>query len=129
VSQLKGLIIDSPHIDNILTGRKCWEMRSKATQQRGTIALIRKGSGTVIGVADLIDSRGPLSQGEMLATQNYHLITPERLAMPAVSKWRHAWVLKNAKALNRPVAYSHPKGAVIWVNLDDQVARAVETAL
>jgi hypothetical protein len=128
MSRLKGLIIDSPHIDNILSGRKCWEMRSKGTQQRGTIALIKKGSGMVVGVADLVDSHGPLSRDEMLANQEFHLITPERLEVPGVSKWRHAWILKNAKRLDRPVPYSHPNGAVIWVNLDEHVGGAVERA-
>jgi len=45
---IKGLIIDTPHIDNILSGQKTWEMRSTQTKQRGLVALIRKGSGTVV---------------------------------------------------------------------------------
>lgn len=52
-------------------------MRSKGTQQRGKIALIRKGSRMVVGVADLVGSHGPLEE-EMLANQGSHLITPER---------------------------------------------------
>ncbi len=49
----KGLIIDSPHIERILSGAKTWEMRSSKTAQRGRIALIRKGSGLVVGTVEV----------------------------------------------------------------------------
>lgn len=122
---LKGLIIDSPHIDNILCGKKRWEMRTTGTKQRGTIALIKKGSGQVVGTARLIDSRGPLSEAEMLSNVHQHLIQPDRLRTPGVEKWRHAWVLDDATYLPRPVPYRHPKGAVIWVNLEPDVIERV----
>lgn len=121
----KGLIIDSPHIDNILSGKKTWEMRSSGTKQRGTIALIRKGSGLVFGAVDLVDSIGPLNSDQMLANASRHLISPDRIRSGAVAKWKHAWVVSNVRSLQRPVAYRHPPGAVIWVNLDDDVARSI----
>lgn len=34
MAEVKGLIIDTPHIDNILSGKKIWEMRSTMTKQR-----------------------------------------------------------------------------------------------
>ena len=77
--ELKGLIIDSPHIEHILAGRKRWEMRAVGTRRRGTIALIRRDSGAVVGVADLIDSLGPLTENELLATGALHLIPSQRL--------------------------------------------------
>lgn len=116
--EIKGLIIDTPHIENILSGRKVWEMRSTRTKQRGVVALIRKGSGKVIGVAEIIDSIGPFSTEQMLQNQSKHLISKERLADPKVSKWNNAWVLRNARLLKNPVPYVHPNGAVIWVTLD-----------
>ena len=39
-----GLIVDTPWIDDILKNLKPWEMRRGATDKRGPIALIRKGS-------------------------------------------------------------------------------------
>lgn len=34
----KGLIIDTPWIDLILDGKKCWEMRSTGTSPTPTLA-------------------------------------------------------------------------------------------
>ena len=122
---LKGLIIDTPHIDNILASKKSWEMRSTATKQRGLIALIRKGSGMVVGVAELVDSKGPLSREDMLGNVSKHLVSRERIESGAIDKWKHAWVMKGARPLARPVSYMHPNGAVIWVTLDADVANMV----
>ena len=36
-----------------------------------------------------------------------------------------AWVVKNARRLERPIPYKHPSGAVIWVRLDAAVERKV----
>lgn len=124
----KGLIIDSPHIDNILSGKKTWEMRTTQTKQIGPIALIQKGSGTIVGIAEVIDSIGPLSKEEMLANQSKHLISTERLNNPEVSKWNNAWVVKNAKRLKQPVPYKHKPGQVIWVTLDEATSAAVTNA-
>lgn len=122
---MKGLIIDTPHIDNVLSGRKTWEMRSRPTNIRGSIALIRKGSGTVIGVADLVDCLGPLDAHEIASSRSLHMIDEARLADPSVAKWNRAWVLRNARLLRKPVEYRHPFGAVIWVNLDGATAVAI----
>lgn len=57
---MKGLIIDQPWIGLILSGKKTWEMRKTACHHRGRIALIRKGSGQVVGTADIVNSFPPL---------------------------------------------------------------------
>jgi len=75
----KGLIIKSPYIDRILAGTKTWEMRSKHTKQRGQVALIKQGTGQIVGLARLIDSKGPLSHQEKLETIDKHQISKERL--------------------------------------------------
>jgi hypothetical protein len=123
---MKGLIIGSPQIDKILAGKKTWEMRSTATKQRGLIALIRKGSGTVVGVVDLVDSRGPFDRKEMLENEHRHQITPDRLDLPKICTYRHAWVMANVHAFQRPINYSHPSGAVIWVNLDAATTASIQ---
>jgi hypothetical protein len=123
---MKGLIIGSPQIDKILAGKKTWEMRSTATKQRGLIALIRKGSGTVVGVAHLVDSMGPLEKKEMLDNEHRHQISPDRLDLPKICTYRHAWVLEKVRAFQLPINYSHPSGAVIWVNLDAQTAARIQ---
>ena len=52
---MKGLIIREPWIGMILAGRKTWEMRSRQTPYRGRIGLIRKGTGMVVGIAEIVD--------------------------------------------------------------------------
>ena len=125
----KGLLIKSPAVDNILSGRKTSEMRSAPTKIRGTIGLIRSKSGTVIGVVDIVDCKGPFSKGELLQNESKHLITPERLDSPEVSKYKFAWVMANARLFSRPVPYRHPAGAVIWVSLEPQTSAAISGAL
>lgn len=125
--ELKGLIVDSPQIDHILAGRKRWEMRSVGTRQRGTIALIRRGTAAVVGVAELVDSLGPLTDNELLATGALHLIPHEQLRPPVGPKYRYAWVLENARPLSTPIEYPHAPAAVTWVNLDARVVNALET--
>ena len=121
----RALVIASPHIDRILAGEKTWEMRARNCHIRGPIGLIKKGSGKVVGLAEIIDVFGPLSPAEMLANQDKHRITPQRLADPSVAKWNWAWVLSNVKALGSPVPYVHPNGAQSWVVLDDGARAAI----
>ena len=119
----KGLVIDTPAVDKILSGAKTWEMRSAAVKYRGPIALIRKGSGTVVGTVEITDSVGPLTREQLLANTDRHQGSVTRIESGEFDKWRHAWVLRNAKPLTRPVPYVHPSGAVIWVNLEPSVSR------
>lgn len=117
----KALIIDTPWIDLILAGEKVWEMRSRNCSIRGRIGLIRKGSGQVVGTADLDDCLGPFSEVELNHQRDKHAITEVRMADEIwMSKWNHAWVLKNVEALSEPVSYKHPNGAVTWVNVGEQ---------
>lgn len=122
---MNGLVIRDPWICLILSGHKIWEMRSKATAARGHVALIRKGSGLVCGTAELVDCLPPLSRDELAAAQNRHCIPPEMFDQVAAAGWLIPWVLASARSLAQPVAYSHPSGAVTWVNLQPDVARAV----
>jgi hypothetical protein len=118
----KGLIIDTPHIDRILSGAKTWELRSSHTKIRGRVALIRKGSGQVVGTAEIIDSLGPMSDTDMLQNIAKHMVEEARLKEGKLSKYRYAWVLANPRRLAKPVPYAHPNGAVIWVNLAPEVS-------
>jgi hypothetical protein len=61
---LKGLVISEPWISRILSGEKTWEMRFKVTSYRGPLAVIRKGSGTVSGMVDLVDCIPGQSEAE-----------------------------------------------------------------
>jgi hypothetical protein len=123
---MRALIIDEPWISAILRGEKIWEMRKRNCKVRGPIALIRKGSGHVVGVAELVDSLQVLTTPQAYAdAEPKHRIPPERQASAFRDGWVTPWVIASARPLRRPVPYSHPSGAVIWVTLAPDVAAAV----
>lgn len=121
----RALVVDEPWIGLILMGTKTWEMRSTNTKIRGPIGLIRKGSGHVVGVASLLDSRPPLSAQNYAQFESFHQIPPTRQEGAISGGWSRPWVLSAARALRRPVPYRHPPGAVIWVAIDPEVIAKV----
>lgn len=117
---MKALVVDEPWIGMILAGRKTWEMRSTQTSHRGWFGLIRKGSGEVVGAAQLADVRGPLSLSELDESFALHRVPIEEFRSGRASKWNTAWILEQGVSLPIPVRYHHPAGAVVWVNLSTQ---------
>ncbi len=126
---LSGLLIRSPYIDWILTGAKTWEIRGSSTAKRGRIALIQSGTGTVIGVADLVDAVGPLTRRDLAANVRKLGLGKPGLSRPLPYRKTFAWVLKNARKLKTPVRYPHPPGCIIWVNLGPGVQAAIRRQL
>lgn len=122
---MKGFVIASPWIDLILSGEKTWELRSTYCRYRGPVALIRKGSGTVVATARFQESNGPLSDHELLVTYKKHQV-PEEVWRSG--SWRLAWVLADVCPLRKPVPYVHRKGAQSWVTLDVRAIEAIEHA-
>ncbi|WP_019240210.1 MULTISPECIES: ASCH domain-containing protein [Bacillus] len=112
---MKGLIIKSPWIDYILEGKKTWEIRGSNTHIRGKIALIKSGSGMVLGTVDLVDSK-KLCLQEYQQSERYHLVPPQD-CQQVPYKNTYAWVFENPILFEEPIQYKHPMGAVIWVNL------------
>lgn len=91
---------------------------------RGRIALIRGGSGMVVGLTNLVDVVGPLDSEEFRAARNKHCIpaTEDHLG----ERYRYAWVFANTTSLAKPIRYVHTPGAVIWVVLTEEVSQLVE---
>jgi hypothetical protein len=112
-----GLVIADPYISQILRGDKTWEMRSQRTSKRETIGLIKKGSGQVFGKGKVVDCIGPLSFSELLSASDKHGISKEQVEAGLLDKWNFAWVLEDIEVFEQPIDYSHPSGAVIWVDL------------
>lgn len=104
-------------------------MRDALAQHRGTgrIGLIRKGSKTVVGVADLVGTLPKLSLSDLRANVAKHQVSASEID----DEFKHntAWVLQRARPLRRPVPFHFPRGAVIWVNLDAAVTAIVEQRL
>ena len=124
---MKGLIIAEPWVSMIVAREKTWEMRSRDTKIRGRIALIRKGSKTVVGVADLVFTVPKLAHSDLRANVVRHQVPVDEIDHNF--KYDTAWVLECARPLPQPVPYRHPTGAVIWVKLDPDVAATIEQQL
>jgi hypothetical protein len=118
---MNGLVIKEIWADLILSGEKTWEIRSRVTHQRGTIAIIKSGSGLIYGTAELTDCI-KLSKPNFEDNRDKHCI-PVGEASEVVRdyKERFAWVLENVRKLQDPVPYSHPQGAIIWVRLSEDI--------
>lgn len=112
---LSGLIIQDPWISMILDGKKTWEIRGNATKKRGMIALIKSGTGKVIGVCEISDVIGPLTLETFLHNTDKHGDIGNNQELPYKSTY--AWVLSNPTRI-KPAIYKHPKGAITWVKVD-----------
>lgn len=121
----RALIIADPWISSILDGLKTWEMRTQVTRIRGRIGLIRKGSGLIVGTAELVDCLPPLNAESYASQVACHGIPTLQQTDALTGGWTVPWVLRGARALACPVPYEHPAGAVIWVTLDAATSLAV----
>lgn len=125
---MKALIVREPWVGLLLAGTKTWEMRKGAAAYRGPFALVRGGSGLVVGTAELVDALAALDRAAFDAAEDRHGIPaaarPEAFALG----WTVPWVVAGARPLARPVPYRHPRGAVTWVNLSGAEADAVRAA-
>lgn len=126
----KGLVIADPWIDLVLDGSKTWEMRTTRTSHRGWVALIRCGSGTVVGVVQIVDCGNPITKkSEWLATCKYHHGSRAAIRSNPLSRWNIPWHLENVRRLRHPVPYKHKRGAVSWVLLEQSVIDAIKAQL
>lgn len=110
----RGLVIASPYVDWILEGVKTWEMRSQAALFRGDFALIKKGTGLIVGVATLDDCLSPIKTKDLPSFIDKHRVDYSKSAKLAA--WCVPWVVSNVKKIE-PMPYKHPRGAVKWVVL------------
>lgn len=125
---MRGLLIREPWIGMILAGQKHWEMRSKSTQVRGPIALIRAGSGLVVGTAVLSDCLPALDADEMRDSSAFHGLPADRLDEVMQQGWTTPWVLSEVRVLQRPVPYRHRSGAVVWIDLEGLLEGDLDSA-
>jgi hypothetical protein len=115
---VKGLIVKQPWLDLILGGLKPWEIRGSDTKIRGRICLIESGSGEIKGTAELTDSFR-LNYADYMANADNHRINGNELYF--TYNMPHVWAMKEPVKLDKPIPYKHPQGAVVWVNLPDDI--------
>jgi hypothetical protein len=121
---IRALLIRRPWIDMIMAGKKTWEIRGSATSVRGTIGLVPAGSGTVIGVCEVVGCVGPLTADAFRKNAKKGGMRPNEAKL-GWYRQTYAWVLEKPHYLKRPVPYRHPSGAVIWVRLNDSIEREI----
>lgn len=110
---MKGLVIKSPYIDLILSGKKKWEIRGSNTNIRGKIALIKSGSGLIYGEVELVGCK----EITLEEYKEYYLELYGKKTEKLPYKRTYAWIVVNPIIYREPKKYSHPRGAVIWINL------------
>jgi hypothetical protein len=103
----------------ILGGLKPWEIRASDTKVRGQICLIESGSGEIKGTVNLVDVKN-LTQWDLLEYHEKHRVY-DLDEVPYCQP--RAWVFADAYRLPNPIPYKHPQGAVIWVNLPDDILK------
>ena len=114
----KGLIVKSPWIEKIFEGEKTWEIRNKDVHYRGKIYLIKSGTGHIYGECNLVDSK-KLTLDEFIKNTDKHHVDDISLLKYPEDKI-YAWIIDKVKLYEKPIAYRHPCGAIIWVNLDKE---------
>lgn len=108
---MKGLIIKKHWGEKILKGEKLWEIRGSNTSYRGETQIIFSGTNLIYGTANLVDTK-------RMSTLDLHFYFPKHLVTDEVSYLKPwAWIFEDAKFFDKPIPYTHPQGAVIWVNL------------
>ena len=110
---MKGLIIKSPYIEQILSGVKKWEIRGSNTSIRGKICLIKSGTKRIYGEVNLVDS----FEINLEKYNKYHKELYGCVCDKLPYKRTYAWVVKEPCLYKDPLNYNHPRGAIIWVNL------------
>jgi hypothetical protein len=109
-----GLVIKEPWVDLILDGEKTLEIRGNRTLRRGTIKLIKSGSGLIVGTVDIVDVY-ELDKAFFDELRPLHCIQQDFTTLPYPKAF--GWCLENPVRYENPIPYKHPLGAVIWVKL------------
>jgi hypothetical protein len=125
----RGLLVRDPYASQLLNGEKIWEIRGKPTQIRGSVVIIKSGTGHAYGTAKLVRVLGPLDLDDLtlaseLPRDERELFRREGLPYPKT----YAYVFTDPKWFESPIPYRHPSGAVTWVRLPGLNLEAVSYA-
>lgn len=121
---MKGLIVREPWIHWLLDGSKDWEIRGRNTTIRGRIAVILAGSGLVLGTIELVDCLALTPEAYYGGESHHRIPQSPSQSLPYVQPY--AWVMSRPHRWATPQPYQHPRGAVIWVKLPDDILAAKE---
>ena len=108
------LVVKNPWLELILSKQKTWEIRDAHTTQRGKVHLALSGAGgLIVGQCQITDS---VAIDKDILRNNF---SKHRIQDLSIVKYRrpHAWVMSKVRRYRTPFRYSHPQGAIKWVNL------------
>lgn len=112
-----GLIIKKRWLDLIMSGKKTLEIRGCRTSHVGEeIALLESGSQKIRGFCTIKEVMD-LDKGKWEVHRDRHCVDVPWENLIKRYKTPYAWHL-SAITPKEGLTYEHPKGAVIWVNLD-----------
>ena len=112
-----GLIIKKKWLDLIMSGKKTLEIRGCRTSHVGEeIALLESGSQKIRGFGTIKEVMD-LDKGKWEVHRDRHCVDVPWENLIKRYKTPYAWHL-SAITPKEGLTYEHPKGAVIWVNLD-----------
>ena len=117
----KALVIRQPHLGNIVRGDKVWELRTRCTNFRGTIALAEAGTGEIFARARIAGSI-PIDEEGFLQNYEKHRVKPAEMPESLRGKSLHAWVLAEVVGEQTPflsIPRALRQGPVGFINLPD----------
>lgn len=113
-----GLIIKKKWLNKILSGKKTLEIRGNNTSHIGeVIALIESGTSTIRGFCKIQETI-PLDEKRWAEERANHCVDLSFSEIKERYRTPYGWHLCGVIPCSEPIKYQHPKGAVIWVNLD-----------
>ena len=131
-----ALVMKKSWAEKILSHGKVIELRGCSTTRRGKIALA--SGGLLMGEVEVKDcflvaaknDAGELEDCYPYSLQNMtHLHQVEDFSILKGYKKVFAWTLRSPALYQVPRPYSHPRGAVIWVNLRPEPKKAADKSM
>lgn len=110
--------VRQPYAGYIVEGKKTWELRTYPTAVRGRVGVV--SGGKLLGMVDIVGSRGPLTDEELEWHQDRHLADPAFLQQYRRGRPLYAWELANAQKFTQPVEIATKPGQQTWVRMDHQ---------
>lgn len=122
--RVKGLIIDEPHISNILNGAKDWEIRNRFFPYKipKIIGLLTKKNHTyphsILGYAEVTGCYS-MTPPQMLNYNHRHQASDFIQRNPNYMKAKilYAYELGDVWRLPTPDPYNYKQGQVVWVDI------------
>ena len=113
IHRMNALIVKEPWATMLVMGEKTLELRTTRTKKIGQeIYIAKAGTKTLIG-------KVTIESCQLLTDQEYHLLADKHKALGVYPHRQvYGWFLTDAIPFEKPLPYTHPRGAQIWVKVD-----------